>query len=230
VEGPGIRLFARIAGDHFAILGLPLLELLAVLTRRGDIPDDDPACRRHRHPVAHSRSPRLHGHWLARYAIAGHYVPLQVAPEDLAETLALLPRHRLSRRQRHPAAQGGRAGAGHEATPEARRIGAANTLVFTNVGSLPTIPTPTVFLATSSIIGRTGRRERSPSSAPGGAARAVLAALLDRGAAEIRLTNRTPDRARGWPKSSARRSAGPWAGARKCLRIATRWSTPPRLA
>jgi septum formation protein len=38
VEGPGIRLFARIEGDHFAILGLPLLELLAILTRRGDIP------------------------------------------------------------------------------------------------------------------------------------------------------------------------------------------------
>jgi len=37
IEGPGIRLFERITGDHFAILGLPLLELLAVLTRRGDI-------------------------------------------------------------------------------------------------------------------------------------------------------------------------------------------------
>jgi septum formation protein len=38
IEGPGIRLFERVAGDHFAILGLPLLELLSVLTRRGDIP------------------------------------------------------------------------------------------------------------------------------------------------------------------------------------------------
>ena len=38
IEGEGIRLFARIEGDHFAILGLPLLELTAILTRRGDIP------------------------------------------------------------------------------------------------------------------------------------------------------------------------------------------------
>jgi septum formation protein len=38
VEELGIRLFDRIEGDHFAILGLPLLPLLAVLTRRGDIP------------------------------------------------------------------------------------------------------------------------------------------------------------------------------------------------
>lgn len=38
VEERGIRLFSAIEGDHFAILGLPLLPLLAVLARRGDIP------------------------------------------------------------------------------------------------------------------------------------------------------------------------------------------------
>ena len=37
IEGEGIRLFSRIEGDHFAILGLPLLELLTTLTRRGEI-------------------------------------------------------------------------------------------------------------------------------------------------------------------------------------------------
>ena len=34
-------------------------------------------------PVSHSRSPRLHGHWLARHGIDGAYVPLAVAPDDL---------------------------------------------------------------------------------------------------------------------------------------------------
>lgn len=38
IEGLGVRLFDRIEGDHFAILGLPLLPLLTALTRRGDIP------------------------------------------------------------------------------------------------------------------------------------------------------------------------------------------------
>ena len=38
IEGPGIRLFDRIEGDLFAVQGLPLLELLTTLTRRGDIP------------------------------------------------------------------------------------------------------------------------------------------------------------------------------------------------
>jgi septum formation protein len=35
VEGPGIHLFERIEGDHFTILGLPLLPLLAALRRHG---------------------------------------------------------------------------------------------------------------------------------------------------------------------------------------------------
>lgn len=38
VEEMGVRLFERIEGDHFAILGLPLLEVLTALIRRGDIP------------------------------------------------------------------------------------------------------------------------------------------------------------------------------------------------
>lgn len=37
IEAEGIRLFSRISGDHFSILGLPLLELLTFLTTRGVI-------------------------------------------------------------------------------------------------------------------------------------------------------------------------------------------------
>ena len=38
LEGGGVQLFDRIEGDHFAILGLPLLELLGFLRDRGEIP------------------------------------------------------------------------------------------------------------------------------------------------------------------------------------------------
>ena len=38
-------------------------------------------------PVAHSRSPKLHGFWLAHYSIAGTYVPLPVAPGRVADAL-----------------------------------------------------------------------------------------------------------------------------------------------
>jgi septum formation protein len=37
LEEEGVRLFTRVEGDYFAILGLPLLELLAFLTERGDL-------------------------------------------------------------------------------------------------------------------------------------------------------------------------------------------------
>jgi septum formation protein len=38
VEGRGIQLFTRIDGDHFAVLGLPLLPLLVFLRERGALP------------------------------------------------------------------------------------------------------------------------------------------------------------------------------------------------
>jgi septum formation protein len=38
LEGRGVQLFSRITGDHFAVLGLPLLELLGFLRERGAIP------------------------------------------------------------------------------------------------------------------------------------------------------------------------------------------------
>ena len=37
LEGRGVQLFSRVAGDHFAVLGLPLIELLAFLRERGAI-------------------------------------------------------------------------------------------------------------------------------------------------------------------------------------------------
>lgn len=42
-------------------------------------------------PVAHSLSPRLHGHWIAEHKLNAHYVPLAVKPENLTQALLALP-------------------------------------------------------------------------------------------------------------------------------------------
>ena len=34
-------------------------------------------------PIAHSRSPQIHGHWLKKYGIKGFYIPMDVAPDNL---------------------------------------------------------------------------------------------------------------------------------------------------
>ena len=43
-------------------------------------------------PIAHSKSPRLHGYWLNLYGIRGHYIPMDVAPGDLPDVIAALPK------------------------------------------------------------------------------------------------------------------------------------------
>lgn len=146
-------------------------------------------------PVAHSRSPRLHGHWLARYRLQGHYVPLHVEPPDFAAALALLPRlgfvgANVTIPHKHAALA-----IADKATPLARRIGAANTLVFTAHGV--EADNTDAFGFTRNILDTnplwTPRRVALIGA--GGASRAVIAGLLDLGAQEIRLTNRSPDRA-----------------------------------
>ena len=37
LEGEGVRLFSRVDGDYFTVLGLPLMEMLNYLTLRGDL-------------------------------------------------------------------------------------------------------------------------------------------------------------------------------------------------
>jgi len=146
-------------------------------------------------PIAHSRSPRLHGHWLARYGIDGHYIPLQITPEDFRTCLPLLPRM-------------GFAGANvtipHKETalsladiksPLAQRIGAANTLTFTDAG-IEADNTDAHGFTWNILDSVPGWSPRTVALiGAGGASRAVIAALQDLGASEIRLTNRNAQRA-----------------------------------
>ncbi len=147
-------------------------------------------------PIAHSRSPALHGHWLSRYGIAGHYVPLHVEEGDLAEVLRTLPRagfvgcnvtipHKVAALE-----------LSRTATDRARRIGAANTLVFGPDGVRADNTDGEGFLENLRRNAPGWRATDGPAAifGAGGAARAVIVSLLDDGAPEIRLANRTRDR------------------------------------
>jgi shikimate dehydrogenase len=149
-------------------------------------------------PVAHSLSPRVHGHWLERYRIDGSYVPLPVRPERLGAALRALP-------------DLGFAGVNltvpHKETaiahldsvaPEARRIGAVNTVVVRADGSLHGWNTDIegfIENLRAAVPGWSLAGRAATLVGAGGAGRAVAAALMALGAGEIRLVNRSLARA-----------------------------------
>jgi len=150
------------------------------------------------HPIGHSRSPALHGHWLRRYGIRGHYVPMDVAPADLKETLNLLPRIgfvglNVTIPHKEAVLQ-----LADVVSDRAALIGAANTLIFRKDGRIHADNTDGAgFIANL----RQNAPDWNPAAGPaavfgaGGAARAVVAALIEVGVPEIRITNRTRPRA-----------------------------------
>lgn len=149
-------------------------------------------------PIRHSRSPKLHGYWLKRYSIDGHYIPMPVMPENLAEVLRALP---------HLGFVGINVTIPHKetvltladvVTDRAALIGAANTLIFRPDGKIHADNTDGFgFIANLRQSVPDWEADNGPAAiiGAGGAARAVVASLLDSGAREIRITNRTRVRA-----------------------------------
>lgn len=149
-------------------------------------------------PIAHSRSPALHGYWLKRYGLKGHYVPLDIAQADLRDALRMMPKMgfvgcNVTIPHKEAILQ-----IADVVTDRAALIGAANTLIFRKDGKIHADNTDGAgFIANL----RQNAPLWKPASGPavvfgaGGAARAVIAALIEVGVPEIRLTNRTRARA-----------------------------------
>lgn len=148
-------------------------------------------------PVAHSKSPRLHGFWLRRHGIDGTYIPLPVTAEAFPAAVRALAA--LSFRGANvtiPHKQAAFAVC-DEVGDHARRLGAVNTLIFAG-GRVRGENTDGWGFLTHL---RETRPGWSPASAPavvlgaGGAARAVVVALLDAGVPSVTVVNRTPAKA-----------------------------------
>jgi shikimate dehydrogenase len=149
-------------------------------------------------PIAHSRSPRLHKHWLARYGIAGDYVPLHVTEDDLEQVIRTLPKmgfvgvnitipHKVSVMQ-----------IADQISDRAILIGAANTLIFRKDGKIHADNTDGYgFLSNLKQGAPMWKADQGPAAilGAGGAARAVIEALIEAGVPQILLSNRTRGKA-----------------------------------
>lgn len=149
------------------------------------------------HPIAHSRSPLIHGTWLASYGVDGSYEAIDVDPADLAA---------FARRLRAGEFVGGNVtiplkepvfALCDSVDPLARTIGAVNTLVGGD-GKIHGFNTDFMgFLGNldQNVPGWTEGLEEAIVLGAGGASRAVLVALRERGIKTVHLLNRSVDKA-----------------------------------
>ena len=152
----------------------------------------------HRHaavlgwPIDHSLSPRLHNYWLKQYGLEGTYEKIAVEPHDLAQCL-------------HDIKTKGYRGVNltvplkevalnlvDEIEPLAKMVGAINTIVVRSDGKLIGKNTD-VYGFAQNLHAHRFRLNNGIALVlgAGGAARAVVAALKEMGAGEIRIMNRT---------------------------------------
>ncbi|MBS7809328.1 shikimate dehydrogenase [Roseococcus pinisoli] len=154
-------------------------------------------------PVSHSRSPLLHGTWIARHGLDAAYVPLPIHPDDFPAAIRGLAKSGFRGVNVTIPHKEAAFGVCDEVSPRALRAGAVNTLIFRDGRIEGDCTDGFGFLA--SLGGY------DPASGPavvlgaGGAARAIVAALLDAGCPRLILVNRTPERA----EALARALGGP---------------------
>lgn len=150
-------------------------------------------------PVSHSRSPRLHNYWLGEYGVDGAYIPLPVRPEDFDRAVRALPSLGFAGANVTVPHKQAAFRAMDHCDDLARRLGAVNTIVVGEDGALRGQNTD-VFGFTEALAARAPGWKPSAGAAvvlgAGGASRAILAALQDLAVPEIRLLNRTFERAR----------------------------------
>jgi shikimate dehydrogenase len=149
-------------------------------------------------PVMHSRSPLLHNYWFRRHDLAGTYVPLAIEPDGLAAALkALRPLGFSGCNLTIPHKQAAMAIV-DSVDDVARRIGAISCVTVRADGSLAGTNNDCFgFIENLKQTFPDWRADAGPAVVlgAGGGARAVAYALLREGAQDIRVINRSPERA-----------------------------------
>ena len=166
-------------------------------------------------PVAHTRSPAIHNHWIAQHGLKGAYVQLPVQPDRLETAIRGLAAlgfagcnvtvpHKVSAMQFMD-----------ELHPTARRVAAINTIVVQPDGRLLGMNNDGAgYIQSLRDADPSWRGDAGPALVlgAGGAARAIVVALLDEGVPELRITNRTLERAQVLAEAFGDRvKVVPWA-------------------
>lgn len=148
-------------------------------------------------PIAHSRSPLIHGAWLKHYGIEGAYTRQPVKPEDLQAFLGSLREQGLVGCNVTIPHKEGAYRFADRRTDAAAAVGAANTLWFQGEILCADSTDGEGFVANlrAAVPGFSARGRPVAILGAGGAARAIVHALLEDGASEVRLMNRTRSRA-----------------------------------
>ena len=151
------------------------------------------------YPVSHSRSPLIHGHWLKTLGLAGSYRAHAVAPEDFTDFITSL-------KDGSSGFVGGNVTIPHKElafkladrpTELAQELGAANTLWLEDGAVMATNTDGHGFVA--NLDARHpgwDKVETAVILGAGGASRAIIQAVRDRGIGTIHVVNRTAERAR----------------------------------
>jgi shikimate dehydrogenase len=149
-------------------------------------------------PIAQSRSPVMHNYWIEKYKLNGRYVPLAVKPERLADAIRGLSALGF---------RGCNLTMPHKQyamtmidslTDTAKRIGAVNCIVVGDDGKMSgTNNDGNGYVMSVQEVAPQWKPSDGPIAilGAGGAARAIIVAMLERGANEIRLINRTFEKA-----------------------------------
>lgn len=176
-------------------------------------------------PVKHSLSPVLHGFWLQRYGVDGCYVPLPVHPDKLRDAIRALPGLGFRGINATLPHKENLLSLMDEVEDKARIIGAVNTVIVGEDGTLKGSNSDAFgFLENL----KQGAPSWRPGSGPavvlgaGGAARAIVVALADAGAPLVRILNRTEERARDLVTDLSAHIPGrlnplPWTALDGCL-------------
>ena len=165
-------------------------------------------------PIFQSRSPMLHNFWFAQHKLAGSYVPLAIAPERLEAALRALPALNFSGCNLTIPLKQDALRIVDEIDITAKKIGAISCVVVRQDGTLAGFNNDW-YGFTHNVLEFVPdwRTDAGPAVVigAGGGARAVLYGLLERGAREIRLCNRTLVRAQALAKDfGASVQAVPW--------------------